>query len=75
MFYYQSTAMKELRKLPYLTTSDETIIHKTETQEDNRSVSTPQFQQQEDTLSPTNLETAPEEENPKEVTKNQGTVL
>ena len=75
MFYYQSTVMKELRKLPYLTTSDKTIIHQTETQEDNRSVSTPQFQQQEDTLSPANLETAPEEENPEEVTNNQGTVV
>ena len=75
MFFYQSTVMKELRKLPYLTTPDEIIIHQTETQEHNRSVSIPQFQQQEDILSPTNLETAPEEKNPEEVTNNQGTVV
>ena len=75
MFFYQSTVMKELRNLPYLTIPDEMIIHQTETQEDNRTVSIPQFQQQEDILAPTNLETAPEEKNPEEVTNNQGTVV
>ena len=75
IFYYQSTAIKELRELPYLTISDKTIIHETKTQDDNVSVFTPQLQQHEDTLLPTNSDTTPEGVNLEVVTENQGTVV